>query len=921
MGANDNLFQELILQLQTEHSKVLAELADLRRQTEGSRPGNGSIACEKTGNEVKVLVQSDGSPCPLRAAVQEPPGIPTVLEPEVPGKVQEIVEDAAPEQSSGASVRKSKVSFGVFMEEDPAPKQSGGASVGKSKISFSDSMVEDPAPKQSIGASVGKSKISFSDSMVEDAAPEQSGGACVAKSMVSFSNSMVEEQSDRASLGKSRVSFGNSMVSFGTSMVSFGGEDEEIDELREPKEKDYKNSLRLPKRYSVQSTGSMQSFSHWHPDTELEGSGVAGASSGGEPGYQSLHIFNDPVRMAKHLLGLWAEITKQQRAIVTFNLHPRWKFKDDTANPNLSTFNGRHRKSLDFRQVAQARSGMSPSTRFHKFVVQPTSHKRGAWELLGMLLLVYDLAVLPLSAFGLPASEALQVMEWVTLLFWTMDMPASCLTGYAAGGEVIMEPRLILRRYLTTWFWIDSIIVVPDWLFIILELSSGTDSSFDGGRLLRGLRMFRSARLLRLMKAARFLERLKDIINSESMLVALNVSKLLVSLLCISHLLASLWWIIGDWGMREGIPNWVESNNMVSQSLPYRYTTAMHWSLTQFTPASIDIQPHNAMERCFALCLLLLGLVIFSSFISAITQNMMALASLQDAREKQMWLLRKYLRQHAVPRELSFRILRYVDYHMQQAARHVPEAKVGLLSMLSTSLRSELRFIVSFSCLQAHPLYDKMGAASDIMHRLVVDALAESQLAAGDVGISFGAPASEAICLESGSLSYQRPTGDDEATSVNPGDWLVEACLWTDWCHLGDAMASQESKIVSITAGQFAQLVSKHEASMKLASVYSTEFLQMISRLMRKDLSDLLSSSQSYRLFSRFTEALREEHLEKDLPTRNVSEPTPWSLGSVLATMTGHGRKKEKGDLVEVVPAPPSQMSEAEESCGSEQET
>ena len=32
-----------------------------------------------------------------------------------------------------------------------------------------------------------------------------------------------------------------------------------------------------------------------------------------------------------------------------------------------------------------------------------------------------------------------------------------------------------------------------------------------------------------------------------------------------------------------------------------RYTTAMHWSLTQFTPASMGVQPQNTIERSFAI--------------------------------------------------------------------------------------------------------------------------------------------------------------------------------------------------------------------------------------------------------------------------------------------------------------------------------
>merc|ERR1711937_458163 len=81
----------------------------------------------------------------------------------------------------------------------------------------------------------------------------------------------------------------------------------------------------------------------------------------------------------------------------------------------------------------------------------------------------------------------------------------------------------------------------------------------------------------------------------------------------------------------------------------YLYTTSFHWSLTQFTPASIAVQPQNPTERVFAILVLLGTLLTFSSFVSGITGAMMYLRSLSSVKSKKFWMLRRYLSETQVP--------------------------------------------------------------------------------------------------------------------------------------------------------------------------------------------------------------------------------------------------------------------------------
>lgn len=49
------------------------------------------------------------------------------------------------------------------------------------------------------------------------------------------------------------------------------------------------------------------------------------------------------------------------------------------------------------------------------------------------------------------------------------------------------------------------------------------------------------------------------------------------------------------------------------------YICAMHWSLTQFMPATNNIGPDNFWERIFAIMTVLVAVCLFSSLVGSIT--------------------------------------------------------------------------------------------------------------------------------------------------------------------------------------------------------------------------------------------------------------------------------------------------------------
>ena len=94
---------------------------------------------------------------------------------------------------------------------------------------------------------------------------------------------------------------------------------------------------------------------------------------------------------------------------------------------------------------------------------------------------------------------------------------------------------------------------------------------------------------------------------------------IVVMILIANHVVACSWFWIGASTDPEN-QSWVNKakSKQAWNSLVYRYATSLHWSLTQFTPSSMEVVPMNTKERIFAVCVLLFALIVFSSFVMLI---------------------------------------------------------------------------------------------------------------------------------------------------------------------------------------------------------------------------------------------------------------------------------------------------------------
>eukprot|EP00439_Symbiodinium_sp_Y106_P075153 s2320_g14.t2 len=473
-------------------------------------------------------------------------------------------------------------------------------------------------------------------------------------------------------------------------------------------------------------------------------------------------------------------------------------------------------------------------------IISPSGTYRMFWDLLGLLLILYDTVTIPLQVFEISRDQWSVTMDWVTLFFWTLDMFQSFFTGYFQEGVKVMDPRRIVRNYLKSWFWLDLLVVGPEWFTSMSPDAFGLDG-VGIGRILRLGRAMRVLRLLRLFKLRRIVDALLELVESEYAFTIINLLKLLFAVLVLNHVIACVWYLVGKTAANMGQYSWFEMSGHYPNDSIYMYFTSLHWSLTQFTPASMNVSAANTMERIMSICVLFFAMVAFSSIVGHITASMSHLQNLRGAQMKQFWMLRRYLKQRCIRRDLQLRITKFLEYKTQKEHDLVHSSSVVILDQLSEPLRKELSYEIMIQWLMSHPFFEVLSSKMPvIMHRLCHLALTEIALASSDVVFTAGHEGKQMLFVKHGELEYMRLGREVLDPPLLQKDWFVEAALWVSWRHMGDCRVLSPGELIAISNDVFAKEMRLHHLPWSFCKMYAIRFCEKLNAIEPKDLSDVL---------------------------------------------------------------------------------
>lgn len=535
-------------------------------------------------------------------------------------------------------------------------------------------------------------------------------------------------------------------------------------------------------------------------------------------------------------------------------------------------------------------------------VVDPSNPKRIWWDSCGVLMIGYDVIFIPLTIFNLEQTTFFTVMSWVSLLFWSIDVPSSFFVGFHDRGRLEMRPRQIAIHYLRTFFFVDVMLICVDVVVLVLEKTTdgGTGSSTDPSGIARVaksyrmMRILRGLRLIRLVKLPQAFSHLCENIQSDSLLVIIGVVKHTIAIMMLNHLIACMWFAVCSWG--GALDSWVVIYESAHRSKAYLYCTALHWSFTQFTPASMEVNPVALHERIFAIVVIIFALVTFSSFISSITNAMNTLHMMNNENVKAFAVLQRYFRSNSISLSLCVRVRRHVEYKLEALRQAVHEKDVKLLRMLNTPLQIDLHYEVYSVVFKTHAFFVQFDQSFQrCMKMMCHDGVHELHVSEGDAIFCRGDPAKKVYTITAGETTYVNRK--DDLTVVKQGEWLAEAGLWTTWVHHGQAQGKGETTIVSVDTKTFLTYALENRANTSHVSHYAVLFVEHLNTLNPEDFVDLSDPSfniawATHVAFMKLgvpdaiTEAAEEDEDEHSRPANGAMFRRPSLLGGVNKFMS-----------------------------------
>eukprot|EP00929_Paragymnodinium_shiwhaense_P018348 TRINITY_DN12879_c0_g2_i2.p1 TRINITY_DN12879_c0_g2~~TRINITY_DN12879_c0_g2_i2.p1 ORF type:complete len:777 (-),score=214.89 TRINITY_DN12879_c0_g2_i2:136-2466(-) len=472
-------------------------------------------------------------------------------------------------------------------------------------------------------------------------------------------------------------------------------------------------------------------------------------------------------------------------------------------------------------------------------LVHPHSRGRILWDLFSLLLVLLDIIIIPLSLFALPKNWFETATDWTTRLFWTLDIFMSVETGVVlANGEVEMELKFIMKRYLKTWWLVDAFIVGSDWTEFIFEQGG----AIDFGRFAKAFRVVRAARLLRLVRMKEVLAQLTERIQSELLSFILNILKLVVALVLWAHVVACVWW--GVSGIPDNDESWKHEFGYDKSSVSAQYLVSMHWTLCQFSGGMEEIRPVAIIERFFAVVYWIVAFFFAAITVSVLTSSLVQLHIIGGSQSRQMATLRKFLKQNSISSNLALRV--------QRSAKHAlsgdltPDA-VDLLTVVSDQIRLEMHFEMYSELFRVHPFFAEcVREGPQVMRRICHFATSTLLLDSGDVVFSKGEAPSEPkmIFVFRGTLEYVPPTGP--SVTLGERQWIAEPVLWTKFVHRGTLTAQSDVKVARLDARKFQDIMDRFKEVFQgsfVPRVYAADFVGYLNNL-EKPITDCSSPTE-----------------------------------------------------------------------------
>lgn len=351
--------------------------------------------------------------------------------------------------------------------------------------------------------------------------------------------------------------------------------------------------------------------------------------------------------------------------------------------------------------------------------------------------------------------------------------------------------------------------------------------------------MMRVLSLARILRRLEFVEQMTERVLPESIMTMFDVVKLFVGIIWLMHLVSCVWFMIGagtddarSWTRTAAQREIWDAAEPPGEFTSYRFLTALHWSLSQISPGSMEVFPENTAERIFNVVVLSFGLLFVSSLVSSMSATMVRLQMQTRENTKKLRVLRIFLRQNNIKSMLAIRIEKQAAKRTAKKPR-VKENEVEALEYLTASMRrglhaemygKHLESLPFFRlCFNLHiPVMEQLcNEGVRVLHIEARDELFTPNTETDDAFFVAGHKRATMVYLQTPDSS---PVRVETKQSVGVDTWVCEVALYCHWTHVGSLTAETDCLILALNAEHVLNILGSHVILWDLTLEYGDIF-------------------------------------------------------------------------------------------------
>ncbi|XP_051175057.1 potassium/sodium hyperpolarization-activated cyclic nucleotide-gated channel 2 isoform X4 [Leptopilina boulardi] len=441
------------------------------------------------------------------------------------------------------------------------------------------------------------------------------------------------------------------------------------------------------------------------------------------------------------------------------------------------------------------------------WVIHPCSSFRFYWDLCMLLLLVANLIILPvaISFFNDDLSTRWIAFNCLSDTIFLIDLVVNFRTGIMQqdnAEQVILDPKLIAKHYLRTWFFLDLISSIPlDYIFLIFNQFQDFSESFQilhAGRALRILRLAKLlslVRLLRLSRLVRYVSQWEEVYFLNMASVFMRIFNLICMMLLIGHWSGCLQFLVP---MLQGFPSnsWVAINELQDSFWLEQYSWALFKAMSHMLCIGYGrFPPQSLTDMWLTMLSMISGATCYALFLGHATNLIQSLDSSRRQYREKVKQVEEYMAYRKLPREMRQRITEYFEHRYQ--GKFFDEELI--LGELSEKLRED---VINYNCRSLVASVPFFANADSNFVSDVVTKLRYEVFQPGDIIIKEGTIGSKMYFIQEGIVDIVMANGE-VATSLSDGSYFGEICLLTNARRVASVRAETYCNLFSLSVDHF----------------------------------------------------------------------------------------------------------------------